>query len=157
MNWDAIGAIGEVIGAGGVIASLLYVATQVRASTRASAVDAKLRAAEMRTAFVDSLIETPELNDLWLRGLADLDSLSESEYYRYCNMSLKAFWFFSAGHFQYDIGALSDSDWHESRAVLLYWLRNPGCRDWWAKLGRASFGPKFQSYVDAEIANIDTA
>ena len=69
MNWDAIGAIGEVVGAAGVIASLLYLAIQVRASTRASAVDAKLRAAEMRIEFINSLINTPELNDLWLRGL----------------------------------------------------------------------------------------
>jgi hypothetical protein len=152
MNWDAIGAIGEVVGAAGVIASLLYLAIQVRASTRASAVDAKLRAAEMRTGFIDSLINTPELNDLWLRGLADVDSLSESEYYLFSNMSLKAFWLFSAGHFQYSIGDLSESDWHESRVVLLYWLRSPGCRSWWAKLGRASFGEDFRIYVDAEIA-----
>ncbi len=29
MNWDAIGAVGEVLGAIGVIASLVYLATQV--------------------------------------------------------------------------------------------------------------------------------
>ena len=32
MNWDAIGAIGELIGAAGVIATLLYLATQIRQS-----------------------------------------------------------------------------------------------------------------------------
>ena len=30
MNWDAIGAIAELLGAIGVIASLIYLATQVR-------------------------------------------------------------------------------------------------------------------------------
>ncbi len=30
MNWDAIGAIGEVVGAVGVIVSLLYLALQIR-------------------------------------------------------------------------------------------------------------------------------
>jgi hypothetical protein len=87
LNWDAIGAIAEGIGAVGVIASLLYLAVQVRANTRASAVDSKFRSAEMQNDFVDSLIETPELNDLWLRGLTKLDSLSESDYYRFSNMS----------------------------------------------------------------------
>jgi len=154
MDWDAIGAVGEVVGAAGVVASLLYLAVQVRGGARASAVDAKLRAAEMRIEFIDSLINTPELNDLWLRGLADLDSLSESEYYLFTNMSLKAFWLFSASHFQYSIGAVSESDWHESRVVMLYWLRRPGCQKWWQKIGRSSFDSDFQAYVDAEMAKI---
>ena len=32
MNWDAIGAIAELLGAIGVIASLIYLATQIRQS-----------------------------------------------------------------------------------------------------------------------------
>ena len=34
MNWDAIGAIAELLGAVGVIASLIYLATQIRQNTR---------------------------------------------------------------------------------------------------------------------------
>jgi len=32
MNWDAVGAIAELLGAIGVIASLVYLATQIRQS-----------------------------------------------------------------------------------------------------------------------------
>ncbi len=32
MNWDAVGAIAELLGAVGVIGSLVYLATQVRQS-----------------------------------------------------------------------------------------------------------------------------
>lgn len=152
MNWDAIGAIAELVGAVGVVASLIYVATQVRHSTRASAVEAKLETARLLHTFIDSLIDKPELNDLFLRGIADLDSLSSDEYLRFSNMSLKAFWFFSAGHFQYRTAALSESDFHEIRAVLRYWLRGPGCRAWWEKIGRESMAPDFRDFVDAEIA-----
>ena len=35
VNWEAIGAIGEVAGAIGVIATLLYLAVQIRQNTRA--------------------------------------------------------------------------------------------------------------------------
>ena len=34
MNWDAVGAIAEVLGAIGVIVSLLYLANQIRQSTQ---------------------------------------------------------------------------------------------------------------------------
>jgi len=34
MNWEAIGAIGEIVGAMAVVASLVYLATQIRQSTK---------------------------------------------------------------------------------------------------------------------------
>ncbi len=155
MSWEAFGAVAEAIGALGVIASLLYLATQVRASTRASAIESKLQSTRLLTDFVENLIQKPELNDLFLRGLADPDSLSKSDYYRFSNMGLKAFWFFSAGHFQYRMGTLTEDDWYESQTVLHYWLDRPGGRAWWKKMGRASFGESFREFVDAEIAALN--
>jgi hypothetical protein len=151
VNWDAIGAIAEAIGAAGVIASLLYLASQVRGSTRASAVDAKLQSTRLLTDLLDSWIQAPELTDLHLRGLADLDSLSKEEYYRFSNLCLKAFWFFSAAHFQFRTRTLSESEWYENKIALHFWLRGPGLQAWWAKFGRASFGPEFRGFIDDEI------
>ncbi len=34
MNWDAVGAMAELVGAIGVIASLIYLAIQIRQNTR---------------------------------------------------------------------------------------------------------------------------
>ena len=34
MNWEAIGAVGEAVGAAGVIISLLYLAVQIRGDAR---------------------------------------------------------------------------------------------------------------------------
>jgi len=152
VNWDAIGAIAEAIGAAGVIASLLYLASQVHGSTRASAVEAKLQSTRLLTDLMDSWIQAPELTDLHLRGLADLESLSKEEYYRFSNLCLKAFWFFSAAHFQFRTRTLSESNWYESKIALHFWLRGPGLQAWWAEFGRASFGPVFRGFIDAEIA-----
>ena len=157
MNWEAIGAVAEGLGAAGVIASLLYVAVQVRGNTRASAVEAKLQSTRLFEDFIDSLISTPELNDLMLRGIADLDSLSKEEYYRFSNMSLKAFRLFSAGHFQFRTGTLSEGDFHEVRSILRYWLRGLGCRAWWSKLGRESAAPKFREFVEVEMDEMDAS
>jgi hypothetical protein len=154
VNWDAIGAIGEAVGAAAVVASLLYLAIQVRGSIRASAVEAKLESTRLLNHFIDLLIENPELNDLFMRGIDDLDQLSKEEYYRFSNMSLKAFWFFSASHFQFKMGTLAEDDFHESRSVLRYWLRRPGCRAWWERLGKDSVSPTFRDFVDSEIAEL---
>ena len=158
MTWHAIGAIAEAIGAVGVVASMLYLAVQVRASTRASAIEAKLASSRQYTDFLGSLIQSPELNRLFVRGRKDLAALSsEDDYYRFQNMALQSFSYMSATHFQYRQGTLSDSDWFETRAVIQYWLRGAGCQAWWHKIGRHMFGPDFVSFIDSEILAIDAA
>jgi hypothetical protein len=152
MNWDALGAFAELVGAAGVIGSLLYLAAQVRTSNRAAAVQAKLESTRLLNDFMDLLIQRPELNQLMLKGRKGLDSLSPDEYHQFSNISLKAFWFFSAGHFQFRRGTLAESDWFELQAVIDYWLRSQGCRDWWRKLGRSMYGDEFAAFVESEIS-----
>jgi hypothetical protein len=101
MNWEALGACAELTGAAGVMASLLYLAAQVRSSNRAAAVQAKLESTRLLNDFMDLLIQRPELNQVMRKDRESLDSLSHDEYQQFSNMSLKAFWFFSAGHFQF--------------------------------------------------------
>ena len=154
MDWEAIGAFAELIGAVGVIGSLLYLAVQVRTSNRAAAVQAKLESTRLLNDFMDLLIEHPDLDRLMRKGRKGLDSLSLDEYHQFSNMSLKAFWFFSAGHFQFRRHTLAASDWFEVRAVAAYWLRSQGCRDWWAKLGRSMYGDEFVAFIESEIARL---
>jgi hypothetical protein len=154
MNWGAVGAFAELVGAAGVIGSLLYLAAQVRTSNRAAAVQAKLASTQFLNDFMDLLIERPELNQLMQKGRRSLESLSPDEYQQFSNMSLKAFWFFSAGHFQLRRQTLAESEWFEVRAVIDYWLRSQGCRDWWAKLGRTMYGDEFVVFIDAEISKV---
>jgi hypothetical protein len=152
MRWEVIAAISQVLGALGVIASLLYLATQVRQNNRASAVAAKLASTQLLSEFVDSLITNPELMDLWLRGRKNLASLNDIEHFRFANMCLKAFWFFSAAQFQLRIGTLPEEDWVEFHAVIRFWLEGQGVRAWWDKTGKTRFGKSFVLFVDGEIA-----
>ena len=46
MNWEAIGAVGELVGAAGIIVTLLYLSFQVRQNS-------KLSMAATRTALAD--------------------------------------------------------------------------------------------------------
>ena len=89
MNWDAIGAIGEVVGAVGVILSLAFVGRQIRHSShqmgehsRALRIAAIDQVAAGFSRFRDPLIRDPAVADLWIRGTADYDSLDEIEQIR---------------------------------------------------------------------------
>ena len=150
MNWDAIAAIAESIGAVGVIASLLYLAIQVRGSIRASEIESKLAASGLYGDFLGALVQSPELNEIYLRGREDLGSLERPEFFRFSNLALQAFSLFSAVHFQYSRNALSESDWYEYQAIIRFWLRGAGCRDWWRTVGRHVYGPHFVAFIDSE-------
>ena len=66
MNWDAVGAIGEILGAGAVVISLFYLASQIRTQNK----EAQLAAAhEILAAFRESsnkMSET-EIADIFVR------------------------------------------------------------------------------------------
>ena len=151
MNWEAVGSLGEAIGAAGVMASLIYLALQVRASNRASAVQAKFASTHMQADFLDYLIQNPDLNDLFNKGRQGIESLSAEEYYRFSNMALHAFSFLSAAHFQRCKGVHFEDDWKEIHAITSFLLRGPGFRDWWRKVGQYMFGNDFVSYIESEI------
>jgi hypothetical protein len=135
-----------------VIASLIYLASQLRNNTIASAVEAKLTTTRFLTDFNRDLINDPELYDLWDRGGRDPDALDRAEYIRFSNLNLNAFWFFSAGHYQKRVGTLSDNDFYEMEAIMAFWLSRPGVKAWWRKYGRERYNPEFVSYIDEKYS-----
>lgn len=87
----------------------------------------------------------------------DLGSLNDRDRFRFANMCLKAFWFFSAAQFQLRIGTLQEDDWAEFHAVIRFWLEGQGVRTWWERTGRHRFGKRFVSFIDQEITNLERA
>jgi len=90
MNWEAIGAVGETIGATAVVITLFYLAVQLRQNTRQvkhSAVATEIAAYQDMIGRISELngllIASSELADLVLKGNADFDSLTNGEKSRY--------------------------------------------------------------------------
>ena len=78
MNWDAVGAIAESIGALGVISSLIYLAVQVRQNTRQGRLS---RFQETSSTLQDGFapIYHPGNPSIWHRGHFKPDDLDEQE------------------------------------------------------------------------------
>lgn len=76
MNWDAIGALAELMGAIGVVVTLVFVAVQVRHSARATDSNSdELRATRLRYAadsvsrFSELIASNKEVASIWRRGV----------------------------------------------------------------------------------------
>jgi heme/copper-type cytochrome/quinol oxidase subunit 1 len=83
MNWEMISAVGQMLGALGVIISIVYLAAQIHNQNNES------RRASMNvltTHWSDlnrSLVENPDLAALWIRALQSFDQLDGTSKLRF--------------------------------------------------------------------------
>ena len=90
MNWDAIGALGEVLGAIAVIATLLYLAVQTKHARVAVETAATLGTIEGHSRFRQALMTNPTLSDLLAKANSGTD-LTEGEAQRIKMLFLELF------------------------------------------------------------------
>jgi hypothetical protein len=136
MNWDAIGAIAETLGAIGVIASLVYLATQIRHSRDQMSQNTQaLRAGsyqQLHEHIHDSVTNAPKADLEMVRlGLQSFKSLSEADAFRF------SFWVtgfvlnIEAAHYQYRMNMLDEDRWRLHLSSLRGFLGMPGFSECW--------------------------
>ena len=81
MNWDAIGAVAELVGAIGVIGSLVYLAAQIRQSAKAQRAATLQAVSESITQAGEELARDERLG-LFLRGMNEFSSLNDEDRFR---------------------------------------------------------------------------
>ncbi len=131
MNWDAIGAVAELLAAIGVIVSLIYLAGQIRRNTRV----------QKRTNLGDIAVELyttarctttgSELASLVLRGHADLASLDPVERYRYDNFMYAYLANFERALIDARSGDYPEEQLVPMRAAIAGYLGTDGGHAWW--------------------------
>ena len=78
MNWDAISAIGEIVGATAVVISLIYLATQIRSQNKQSRIAAKHHMArELRE--VTAAAATKEMAEIFVRANQSYEDITEAK------------------------------------------------------------------------------
>ena len=84
MNWDAAGAIGEIIGALAVVASLLYLSMQVRRSDQTQRTESVRAVLDgFRERWLVNCFSEGAVADLFAKGLTEFDALDDSEKRRF--------------------------------------------------------------------------
>lgn len=126
MNWEAIGAIGEIGGALGVIITLAYLSVQLRQNTKASRLAAIQAASENSSRFSEMLASDAELSELVWRGLRAPDSLDASEKRRFI-AALNVFVRRESVAFHlHKEGIMPEELWEARRGALTGTLNQPG-------------------------------
>jgi hypothetical protein len=153
MNWDAIGAVGEIIGAVAVVVSLVYLASQLR---QANEIARQSAYRDFQAAFDDTNSKAnsdPELHKLWREALYERKPISDMERERIAFMLSRVFGAFNVAFHS----SKRDPEFRDFVNQRLHvYLANPVVRGWWRRQRMQQPDP-FRSIVDKCVHELDEA
>ena len=144
MNWDAIGAVGEIFGAIDVFVSLIYLAVQTRNNTRALRSSAFHQVRESFSQVSLAMAEDPDLAILVNSALKNDQSLTENDIIRYHSLLTTLVRRGESAYFQSSEGTLQMETWMGIKETLVSALSNDYGVTW---LERAS-GRFTKEYIE---------
>jgi len=148
LSWEAIGALGELIGALAVLITLIYLALQIRQNTRAVQLSAQDATKRNFSSFAHLLASSAEVADLFRKGCADYRALSATDRLRFANLLQDLLYTLATQQQQASQGLIAETG-VSSRLSFLF--SQPGVQDWWERNSQL-FGPDFVAIVDGVIA-----
>jgi hypothetical protein len=149
MNWEAVAAIAELAGALGVIASLVYLAVQIRQNTRSAREATWHSASHDIQHFRSLLVQDAEVARIYRDGLRNARSLNEDDRWRFGALMQYLY-----GHFETLFRTRGQPLFRHQWDYIAYIVGRPGARDWWSK-GKQIYSPEFQRFVDNILADSD--
>ncbi len=154
MNWDAIGAMGEVGGAIAVVATLAYLAKQIRSGTHAAVAATTWQASQAMAELHGRANSRPDLARLWLAGLGDPDTLSGEELPQFVTIVAENFHLLEGLYRQWRLGYLPDESWRPVARVIRRLLQSRLVNEWWnTEMGAHS--EEFRAYATSLIEGDD--
>lgn len=146
MNWEAINAVSQLVSSIAVVLSVLYLAIQLRSSTRVARVAAQDAAASALRDVTKPFMENAELGRLWRIGLEDFQSLSADDQARFFHAAHQFLKALETIHFHYVYGLLDAQLWQGWRELLRHYVATPGLA-YYLNLRGAVFSERFRTFL----------
>jgi len=147
MNWDAFGAIGEVVGATAVVVSLIYVSIQLRSGTRALQTTTRDSVYKQLQEWNLVVMGDPKLGWIFQKGSTGLENLEEEERARYLHVMYSFFKTFENIYLHHLDGVVPLELWEPNLKMLTIYATQPGGRMYWEER-KAAYDPRFNAVME---------
>ncbi len=151
MTLDDLGNLGELVGAIAVIASVAYLAIQIRQNTRSLRASAFHNLSNNIANFLGTVARDRELASIFMRGLARWRDLTPEESQRFVLLMMNLFSLHANAYHQHAQGALESEAYLGVRMTLARIACSPGGASWW-RHAKHLFSPDFIALVDGDRA-----
>jgi hypothetical protein len=147
--------VGEVIGAVGVILTLIYLAAQVRQNTRQMRSEGHQAITDAYSETLGQLLADPVLFETIIRGCQDWDSVTafqQSQCHIFFHQHLMHF---RVAFQLHEKGSIDDDVYQSTEDVQIRFMANPGNRVWWKMVGESLVEEKLARLINEKLAAIE--
>jgi hypothetical protein len=156
LDITTLAAWGEFIGGIAVVASLLYLAAQIRQNSRLLQVSATVATSTSEQFAASTVMNDPWLRHVWTIETAEFESLPEVDQTRLSAfVALQIATFYRNFYFRKD-GVVRDEVWKAQRRLIASVLRRAWTQNVWSD-SRFSFSDEFVEFVDGLIREGEAA
>lgn len=152
MNIQDLGSLGELIAAIATVATLVYLAKQLYANTKATVSSNRYEITRDYVRFSEQLAN-PELQRAWTKGLQNYPNMKEDEAGQFANLFSMQALMFQGIFAQYDSGQLDEETYLAYLNFFTSLAATPGGGVWWEQSARPVFVPSMVAAVDEHMSS----
>ena len=145
MNWEAISAVSEIIGAIAVVVSLVYLAVQVRSSSKATRATVYMGLHDTQAQFSYLLLSDPSLREL--ADSLDDPQLSVADRPDMSHLLTMLFNKYELFYFLSREDMFSSDVDRAMTKIIANRLKTPGVKEWWDD-SQDTFSPDFVKWAN---------
>ncbi len=151
MTIEQLGSVGEIVGALATVATLGYLAIQIRANTRMMRAQSRHVGHQLNASMSISIAENPQLAGVLRRGFDEFESLEPDEQVQFT--LLMSQYLANAEHGFQDVtaGITSQPTFERAWLGIGYFIRSHGGRSVWAAQA-SQYPSEFRAFVDGELS-----
>jgi hypothetical protein len=152
MNWEAIGSVGEIVGAILIIATLLFLGRQMGQQSRADTATTTGSWLTDYNAMVLEILRDPDIAELVRQGFTDFEELTPNNQMRFHCWMVPHLLSAQVMYFQFVDGIMHERMAEQILPFNAMMLKTKGGLYWWST-ARGIWRPEFVQYMDDLIAN----
>ncbi len=160
MTIQDLGALGDMIGGVAVVASLIYLAIQIRQNTHQISQNVEVtrfaafeRNIESASRMRELLMLNPDLIDLFLRGSKDFDALDAGERFRFDLLMRNTMTAFQGAFLRHRVFGGDPLGFEGAGRLVDSILKSPGVRAW-LEQGDFDWRPEFRAFVEQRLESV---
>ena len=150
MSISDLGSIGELIAAVATIATLIYLALQIKENTKVSRAESQRGSASLRMQSLSSIVGATESSSIFNRGTLDPRSLEVAEKTQYGLQFATMVVAVESSFSEFKLGLIDDETMEAYSELLVSLLPTPGGQHYW-KHYSSNHPRAFREYLDARI------
>tara|TARA_B100000674_G_scaffold32605_1_gene22844 strand:+ start:1653 stop:2186 length:534 start_codon:yes stop_codon:yes gene_type:complete len=157
MTISELGSIGELIGAIATVATLLYLALQIRANTHQAKYNAINDIIDRINKWQSRIADTPDLMKSWIEGTKNYQALSIEDQVRFTSTAVEILTGIEAALESAKTDGIKQESVAAVKVMVHQLMRNKGVREYWLISGRNLFAQDFVVVVDEILEAASTA